>query len=57
LTVVGWVVFGPWLQPTGDAILAAFDERSGHVFQRLPHLADIANRLPQRSTRQRVEVR
>ena len=51
-TVIGWVVFGLGLQPTGDPILAALDERAGHLFQRISHLADVPNRLPQRSTRQ-----
>jgi hypothetical protein len=27
-TVIGWVVFGPRLQPTGDTIIAALDERA-----------------------------
>jgi hypothetical protein len=40
--VIGWVVFGPRLQPTGDTILAALDERSGHLFERVLHTADMA---------------
>jgi hypothetical protein len=40
--VIGWVVFGLWLQPTGDTILAALDERSGHLFERVLHTADMA---------------
>ena len=32
-TVVGWVIFGLRLQSTGDAIMAALDERSGRVFR------------------------
>src|SRR5215472_13556364 len=41
-TVIGWVVFGQRPQPTGDAIIAAFDERPGHLFECLFHVADIA---------------
>jgi hypothetical protein len=40
--VIGWVVFGLRLQPTGDTILAALDERSGHLFERVLHTADMA---------------
>jgi len=56
-TVIGWVVFGLRLQPTGNTIIAALDERAGHLFQRIPHLADVPNRLPQRATRQGAELR
>jgi len=55
---IGWVVFRPRLQPTADAILAALDERPSHLFQRVPHRADVPNRLlSQRSTRQGAELR
>jgi hypothetical protein len=50
------VVFGLRLQPTGNTIIAALDERAGHIFATVP-VADIANRLPQRSTRQGAEFR
>ena len=55
--VVWWMIFGLGLQPTGDTIVAALDERAGHLFQRIPHLADVPNRLPQRATRQGAELR
>jgi hypothetical protein len=50
-TVIVWVVFGLRFQPTGDTVIAALDERPSHLFQRVPHLADVPNRLPQRSSR------
>jgi hypothetical protein len=40
--VIGWVVFGLRLQPTGDTIIAALDERPGHLFERVLHTADMA---------------
>jgi AAA ATPase domain len=42
-TAIGWVVFGLRLQPTADAIIAALDERPGHLFERRFHFADIDN--------------
>jgi hypothetical protein len=39
---IGRMVFGLWLQPTGDTIIAALDERSGHLFERVLHTADMA---------------
>jgi hypothetical protein len=41
--VIGRVVFGQEPQPTGDAIIAALDERAGHLFQRVLHVGGIAN--------------
>ena len=41
-TVIGRVVFRPRLQPTGDTIVAALDERPGHLFERVLHTADMA---------------
>ena len=55
-TVVGWVVFGLWLQPTGDTIVAALDERAGHLFECRFHVADIAN-LKAVFNRSRYKVR
>jgi hypothetical protein len=49
--------FGLRLQPTGNTIIAALDERPGHIFEHRFHVADIANRLPQRSTRQDANFR
>jgi hypothetical protein len=40
---LGWVVFGVWLQPTCDPIIAALDERPDHLFQRVLHVGGIAN--------------
>jgi len=42
-TAIGQVEFGLWLQPTDDTIIAALDERSGHLFQRVIHVGGIAN--------------
>jgi hypothetical protein len=56
-TGIGWVIFGLRFQPTGDTIFAALDERPGHLFQRVPHLAYVPNRLPQRWTRQGAALR
>ena len=55
--VIGWVVFGLGLQPTGNTIIAALDERLNHLFERIPNLADVPDLLPQRSTRQGAELR
>ena len=40
--VICLVVFGFWLQPTGNTIIAALDERAGHLFERVLHTADMA---------------
>ena len=56
-TIVGWVIFGLGLQSIGDAIIAAFDKRPSHLFERIPHLADVPNRFPRRPIRQGAELR
>ncbi len=45
-TVVGWVIFGLRLHPTGDTIITALDERPGHLFECRVHFADIPGSPP-----------
>ncbi len=56
-TVVGRMVFGVWLQPTGDSINRRSRRATGPSVPANTHLAGVPNRLPQRSTRQGAELR
>ncbi len=53
--VVRRVVFGSRLEPTNDAVIATFDQRVSHLFQRGVHLADIAGAAPPFNGRRSIE--
>src|SRR5262245_35206511 len=49
--VIGRIVLGLRLQPTGDTVITAVDERSSHLFERRFHVADVLDSRPHRSPR------